>query len=99
MIQYNTIIKAKRNLVEHWGDAGKRVIEECAKATPYNNTFGKFLDEGIIYGGSGIGAILVGIRQLYPDVWDAMPDDMGDFVFADICFTLTLLGVDCAADD
>ena len=99
MIQYNDIIEAQQSLVEHWGEAGKRVIEECAKVTPYNNTFNKFLNECTACGGNWGGMFLTGVQRLYPEVWDAIPDDMGVFAFADICSTLILLGIDCSTDD
>lgn len=99
MIQYNDIIKAQQNLVEHWGEAGERVIEECAEATPYNNAFDKFLNECVACGGNWGGLLLTGVKRLYPEVWDAIPDDMGTFATSDICSMLTLLGIDCSADD
>ncbi len=99
MIKYEDIIDAQESLVKDWGEAGKRVIEECAKATPYNNTIVIYLKECEACGGNWGGMLLTGVKRLYPEVWNVIPDDMGVFAFADICSTLILLGIDCSADD
>ena len=39
------------------------------------------------------GMLLTGVRDLYPEIWEAIPEDMGVFAFASICNLLILLGV------
>ena len=94
MISYEMIKEAQDNLNEYWGDAGKSVIEECAKVTPFNGTFKSFLEHCTACGGNWGGMLLSGLRELYPDVWDVIPDDMGCFAWQAICSTLILCGVD-----
>ena len=59
-----------------------------------NMSFKDFLNECSCCGGNWGGMLLTGIHELYPEVWDAIPDKMGVFAFRDICATLILLGVD-----
>ena len=92
-ITYEMIIEAQELLVKYWGDSGKRVIEACAKQTPFNNTIKEFLSHCTACGGNWGGMLLTGIRELWPDEWEAIPDDMGCFAWACLCQTLTLCGV------
>ena len=38
MITYKMIIDAQETLVKFWGEDGQKVVEVCAKVTPFNNT-------------------------------------------------------------
>lgn len=40
--------------------------------------------------------ILTGIKALYPEVWNAIPEKMGSQAFACLCYVLQLLDVDCS---
>ncbi len=44
-------------------------------------------------GGDWGGMLLTGIKDLYPEVWDAIPDDMGNRAFHCILYTMQLLGI------
>ena len=94
MITYEMIQEAQTQIVEEWGEAGKRVIEEIAKVVPFNGDSKKFLDHCTACGGNWGGMLLTGIHALYPAVWNAIPDDMGVFAWACICSVLILCGVD-----
>ena len=94
MITYEMIQEAHAQIVEEWGEAGKRVIEEAAKVTPFNSNSKQFLDHCTACGGNWGGMLLTGIRELYSAVWDAIPEDMGISPFACICSVLILCGVD-----
>lgn len=94
MITYEMIQEAQTQIVEEWGEAGKRIIEEVAKVVPFNGNSKKFLDHCTACGGNWGGMLLTGIHELYPAVWDAIPDDMGAFAWACICSVLILCGVD-----
>ena len=98
-ITYEMIVEAQELLVKYWGDSGKRVIEACAKQTPFNNTIKEFLSHCTACGGNWGGMLLTGIRELWPDVWEAIPDDMGCFAWACLCQTLTLCGVQPDAEE
>lgn len=99
MITYDMIKDAQDTLIEHWGDEGKNVIVECSKVAPFNDTFDNFLNHCYSCGGNWGGMLLSGIKELYPDVWESIPDDMGCFAFTDICMVLNLCGVDTSEED
>lgn len=94
MITYEMIQDAHRQIVTTWGDQGKKVIEECAKVTPFNASSAEFLKHCTACGGNWGGMLLSGVRKLYPAVWEVIPDDMGCFAWTGICSTLILCGVD-----
>lgn len=96
MIKYECIVDAQNYLVDEWGEAGKRVIEETHKVTPFNGDFSKFLSHCICCGGNWGGMYLTGIKKLWPDVYKAIPDDMGVQAYVCIIYTLILCGVDCS---
>ncbi len=99
MIQYDDIIEAQTMLVQHWEDAGKRVIEECHKVNPYNKPFSEFISNDCSCCGGDWGAmILTGIRRLYPNVYDAIPDHMGMYAFFLLCYVCLLCGMDTTTD-
>ena len=90
---YDEIKEAQDFLVEHWGEDGKRVIEAIFNIHTVPLTMKRFLDNCTACGGNWGGMLLSGIKVLYPDVWDAIPDNMGDYAWACICYTLLLLRV------
>ena len=94
MITYEMIIEAQDFLVTNWGEQGKKVIEICFRSVPFNDSFEKFLKECTACGGNWGGMLLTGIRKLWPQVYANIPDDMGVFAWACICYTLLLCGVD-----
>lgn len=94
MITYDMIIEAQEKLVKYWGEDGKRVIEECAKITPFNEDVKTFLEYCTCCGGNWGGMFLSGIKRFYINVWSAIPDNMGIFAWDGICNTLILCGVD-----
>lgn len=90
---YDTIEEAQRTLVENWGEAGKEVVALCFKVKKFNGNTKDYLQHCTACGGNWGGMFLSGIRALYPEVWEAIPEDMGVFAFASICSVLILLGV------
>ena len=94
MITFKMIQDAQNQIIESWGNDGEKVIEECAKVTPFNNGSKSFLEHCLACGGNWGGMLLSGIQELYPEVWDAIPDDLGVFSFGNICSVLILCGVD-----
>lgn len=94
MITFKMIQDAQNQIIDSWGKDGEKVIEECAKVTPFNNDIKAFLEHCLACGGNWGGMFLSGIQKLYPKVWDAIPDDLGVFAFGNICSVLILCGVD-----
>lgn len=94
MITYEYIIEAQNFLVENWGENGKKVIETCFRMAPFNDSFDSFLNHCTACGGNWGGMLLTGIKKLYPEVWEVIPNDMGINVWPCLLYTLLLLGVD-----
>jgi len=96
MITYEDIIECQKSLVDFWGEDGKNVIVACLHEKPFNDSFKEFLKHCTACGGNWGGMLLTGVRELYPNVYDRIPDNMGIRAWACICNTLVLLGVDTA---
>lgn len=94
MITYDMIKNAQDSLILYWNSDGKKVIEECSKIVSFNGNSKQFLEHCTACGGNWGGMLLTGIRSLYPEVWEAIPDDMGVFAWQCICNVLILCGVD-----
>ena len=77
-------------LAYNWGNGILTVIDE-QKTTPM--TMKDFLSHCTACGGNWGGMLLTGIRELWPEVWEAIPDDMGMFAWRCLCDTITMLGV------
>lgn len=90
---FNAITTAQNELVENWGDNGKEVVALCFKAEKFNGSTSDFLKYCTACGGNWGGMFLSGVRALYPEVWDTIPEDMGVFAWSCICSVLILLGV------
>ena len=90
---YNTIEEAQRTLVENWGNQGKVVIALAFQEKKFDGGMKAWLKFCTAYGGNWGGMLLSGVRDLYPEVWEAIPEDMGVFAWNCICNLLILLGV------
>ena len=90
---FDIIDEAQRTLVENWGDQGKEVIALAFKAKKFDGDMKAWLKFCTTCGGNWGGMLLSGVRDLYPEVWEVIPEDMGVFAFASICNLLILLGV------
>ena len=95
MIKYDRIIEAHNDLIKYWGDDGKKVFEKCFECHTNSMSLDTFLsDYCTACGGDWGGMLLSGIKKLYPDVWDVIPNKMGSYAWICICAVLTLLGVE-----
>lgn len=95
MITKEMTASAKANITEYWGPESKKIISLCKKAKPVNLPITEFTRRHCVACGGDWGAMLLsGIRKLYPEVWDAIPNDMGVFAWQCIVSVLILLGVD-----
>lgn len=91
-----TILKAFDTVRERWGD---KVVEEVLKTKRTMMSFNEFLTYFCIASGGDFGKLLLsGVKELYPAVWDAIPDKMGKDCFSTICYLLWCLGVDMSED-
>ena len=96
MITYKMITEAQTLIVENWGEQGERVVEQCAMSNPFNDTFESFLSRCTMCGGNWGAMLLTGIRDMWANVWDAIPNDMGALAFPCLCAVLVLCGVDAS---
>lgn len=96
---YNEIKEAQDILVKYWGEDGKRVIETIFNIYTNHMTIKCFLDNCTACGGNWGGMLLSGIKRLYPDVWNVIPDNMGTHAWECICYTLMLLKIDTKGDE
>lgn len=80
----------REHLASLWGNDILAVIDK-QETTPM--TMKDFLTHCTACGGNWGGMLLTGIHELWPEVWEAIPDDMGVFAWSGICTTLALLNV------
>ena len=88
------LVDARNNLHKYWGESADAVILACDEEEKFNGSTDDFLNHCVCCGGNWAGMFLTGIRDLWPNVWNVIPDDMGDFAFPAICYVLQLCGVD-----
>ena len=77
-------------IAKNWGEDVLEAIDSCE---PLNITFGQFLDKCVACGGNWGGMLLTGLRKLRPEIWEAIPENMGLYAWQCICNTLILAGV------
>ena len=77
-------------LAFNWGENILTVIDR-QNTTPM--TMKIFLSHCTACGGDWGGMLLTGIKELFPEVWDAIPDKMGAFAWSCLCITLELLDI------
>lgn len=93
MTNYQQIINAQEMLVKYWGEDGKKVIVEIVETERKPMTLNQFLNNCTACGGDWGGMLLTGINRLYPNVWEAIPDDMGIQAWGCLTAVLILCGV------
>lgn len=81
-------------LVAVWKEDGIKVLEAIANQRAIPMDMGQFLSYCTACGGNWNAMFLSGIKVLYPEVYDAIPDDMGQFAWRCICSVLDLLDVE-----
>lgn len=94
MIPYEMLMDAQKQVVQAWGEHGKKVIELCTAHPSLNMVTKEFLTHCTACGGNWGGMFLTGLQRLRPDVYNAIPDDMGVYAWQGIVATLILCGVD-----
>lgn len=82
---------SERDFIAHiWGNTVLTVIDS---QTTNPMTMEEFLNHCTACGGNWGGMLLTGLKELYPEVYNAIPDDMGMFAWRGICDTLALLNI------
>lgn len=77
-------------LRKRWGD---EFVEVLLNTPSVNITMHEFLNHCICCGGDWGQMLLTGIRDLFPNVYRAIPADMGLFAWNCLCDTIAFLGV------
>lgn len=87
--------EARDFITAQWNRDGVRVIELCAALeNPFHGTMNLFMDHCVSCGGDWTNMLLSGIKELWPEVYAAIPVSMGKQAFFAVCYTLLLCGVD-----
>lgn len=77
-------------LLRRWGEDFIKVIQ---RAEPLNMACHEFFNECIACGGNWSASWLSGVKRLRHEVWDAIPENMGENSWESIMLLLTYLGV------
>ena len=80
-------------LVALWGDNADAVINAILTTNAPTMDGKDFLTHCTACGGNWGAMLLTGIKELYPAVYDAIPDDMGKHSYYAICTVLELLNI------
>lgn len=80
-------------IVALWKEDGIKVLEAITTQHIIPMTMPEFLNNCTACGGNWGAMLLTGIKALYPEVYEAIPDDMGHFAFRCICEVLELLQI------
>lgn len=81
-------------IVACWKESGIAVLEAIDHQHTTPMTTSDFLSNHCTACGGDWGAMLLtGIKSLYPEVYNAIPDDMGHFAWRCICGVVELLGI------
>ena len=90
--------EAKSFLRDRWEEAGEKVIAKAEEAKSEEMGLSEFLSHCTACGGNWGGMLLTGIKELWPEVWKAIPEHMGTFAWSCLCETLVLCGVDTSEE-
>lgn len=92
-----TILDAFDIVRGRWGDA---VAEEIIRAEAKPMKFDTYLSKYCFACGGDLGGMLLsGVHELYPEVWDAIPEHMGVNCFNTITLLLVALGIEGIDED
>ena len=73
---------------------GAEVLEVIDRQRTVPMTIDEFMSNHCIScGGNWLAMLITGIKDLYPEVYDAIPDQMGEYAFFCTCRVLELLQI------
>ena len=91
MINGRDYVDALMVVKEEWGDD---FLMKACLAEKTTMTFNQYLLSCTTCGGNWGGMLLTGLKGMWPELWDAIPENMGVHAFTTICNLLIILGVD-----
>ena len=77
-----------------WGESGEEILEEIRNSKQFTSGLSSFMRNCTGYDWNGV--ILTGLEKLYPNVYAAIPEEMGKFGFTGLVCVLNLLGINTA---
>lgn len=92
-MDYTEIVYYMSLLAKEWGIDGEKVVAECFKADTKEMNCDEFVKYCSACGGNWGGMLLTGVKRLYPEVWNAIPNEMGHNAWGCIIATLKLLKI------
>ena len=95
-MMYDEMKEKQEFIVENWKEDGKKVIETIWKQEKRKMKVNEFLDNCSCCGGNWAGMLLTGIKRLYPEVYNAIPNSLGKYAFILIVNVIELLEIDCS---
>lgn len=84
----------RKYIVEIWKDAGQKVLEAIDRQDAKAMNSDDFLLHCTACGGNWGGMLLSGVKALYPEVYEAIPQNMGKYAWQGICTVICLLNID-----
>ena len=93
LAELNTLA-ARECLIDIWGDNATAVLAaiDTVDAVPMSSD--EFLNHCTSRGGTQCALLLSGIEELYPAVWEAIPDNMGEYALHALSTVLELLQIE-----
>lgn len=82
-----------REFIENVWEDGQKVLDVIDRQTTERMPMNQFLTHCTACGGNWGGMLLSGINELYPEVYEAIPDNMGPLAWSAICTVLRLLNI------
>lgn len=80
-------------LIACWKEKGIAIVEYVDTLEDFHiKPMSEFLSHCTLCGGDWGAMLLSGIEELYPTIWELIPEDMGVFAFSVICDLVELLG-------
>jgi hypothetical protein len=85
-------------IIKTWKEDGQKVLEAIDRQDIKAMDGDEFLSHCTACGGNWGGMFLTGIKELYPGVYEAIPEQMGRNAFFVICSVLELLQINFAEE-
>ena len=98
-IGYSDMVEIMNDIIILWGEeVGGKVIETIHYAPKIEMSWIDFLSLCTACGGNWVGMVASGIKKLSQEVYDALPNNLGEpfKAFATLCNIAGMLGVEMA---
>ena len=85
-------LTAPHFLIAVWKEKGIAIVEYIKTLNVTPQPMDNFLNHCTTCGGDWGDLLLSGLKELYPTIWELIPENMGIFGFAALCEIINLLG-------